>query len=198
MGNNNPKAAPPPRIQAFSLVYVDGDGIQNAKKDIKRMDDVREVFLVTGEPSFLVWIETESLENLRDVIHSTRGIRSNHAVYETRTYISLGKCDQVLGNLEYDPDKHHTQAFVFVSLIPDAGDVDRAIHRIERIAEEWNTDPKSPRIPAFFNVSGNFDMLIHLYVSDVHELNRILGDISERLSGVKRTVTLLSTEQVQL
>ncbi len=74
-------------ISAILLVDVTGDHTKSAYKTITRMEGVKSVYAVTGGHDLVVFIETETIETLGDLVLSR--IRSIDGVTKTITSLVL-------------------------------------------------------------------------------------------------------------
>jgi len=74
-------------ITAVVLVDVTGDHTKSAYKTITRMAGVKSAYAVTGDHDLIVFVETDSIETLGDLILSK--IRSIDGVTKTMTSLVL-------------------------------------------------------------------------------------------------------------
>lgn len=74
-------------VSAFVLVDVSGDHTKSAFKTITRMPGIQNVYIITGPHDLIVQIESETLEELNELIISR--IRSVDGVLKTATAIVL-------------------------------------------------------------------------------------------------------------
>ena len=74
-------------ISAFVLVDVTGDHTKSAYKTITRMTGVKSVYAVTGNHDLIIFVETESIETLGDLVLSK--IRAIDGVTKTMTSLVL-------------------------------------------------------------------------------------------------------------
>jgi DNA-binding Lrp family transcriptional regulator len=74
-------------VAAFVLIDVAGDHTKSAFKTITRMEGVKSVYAVTGAHDLIVHVETDTIQNLSELILSK--IRSIDGVTKTMTSIVL-------------------------------------------------------------------------------------------------------------
>jgi len=74
-------------VSAIVLVDVTGDHTKSAYKTITRMTGVKSVYAVTGSHDLIIFVETETIETLGDLILSK--IRSIDGVTKTITSLVL-------------------------------------------------------------------------------------------------------------
>ena len=74
-------------VSAFVLVDVIGDHTKSAFKTITRIPGVKHVYVITGPHDLIVDIESETMEDLNDLVLSR--LRSVDGVRKTTTAIVL-------------------------------------------------------------------------------------------------------------
>lgn len=74
-------------LSAFILIEVAGDHSKSAYKTIQRIAGVKAAYAVSGSYDLIVQVETESLEDLSDLLMSK--IRAVDGVTKTNTCLVL-------------------------------------------------------------------------------------------------------------
>ncbi|HEY5648477.1 MAG TPA: Lrp/AsnC ligand binding domain-containing protein [Nitrospiria bacterium] len=74
-------------LSAIVLVNVTGDHTKSAYKTITRMEGVKSVYAITGSHDLVIFVETENVETLGDLVLSR--IRSIDGVTKTITNLVL-------------------------------------------------------------------------------------------------------------
>ena len=58
-----------PKRSAFVFITTDADNNHTAIEDLKKIDEIKEVYLAHGEFDLVAKISGESFENLREIVH---------------------------------------------------------------------------------------------------------------------------------
>ena len=72
-----------PKRSAFVFITTDADNSHIALEDLKKIDEIKEVYLAHGEYDLVAKVSGESFENLREIVH--KRIRNLISIKSTLT-----------------------------------------------------------------------------------------------------------------